>query len=97
MATTETYVGGANLLTPHDAAGYPGAEVLRPGPAWDYSYLVPTDGLQLVPRGGERLRAYRTPTGGVAEGFELRLGDRVTRLRSGLPFQMCEWRVERAS
>lgn len=90
----EIYTAGLNPLTPHAPEDYPGLLVVRPGPEW-YCVIVPDDGQTIVARGGEKLYAYTTPSGGVARGFELRRGDRATRVRSGLPFHLAEWRVER--
>ena len=92
----EAYRGAQNLSTPHQADDYPGLLVVRPGPAWRNGIIVPQDGQTVLGLGGERILPYRTPTGGIAQGFELRPGDRATRVRSGLEFAFAEWRVERA-
>jgi hypothetical protein len=92
---TETVRGALVLTTPHGPESYPGLEVVRPGAEWP-AILVPRDGLTIVALGGEKAHAYRTPSGGVARGFELRPGDRATRVKSGLQFQLGEWRIERA-
>ncbi len=95
--TVETYLGSCNPLTPHDCDQYAPLLVVHPAPGWPYNVIVPSDGETIVALGGERILAYTTPGGGVAQAFELRPGDRATRVRSGLPFHLAEWRVERAS
>jgi hypothetical protein len=90
------YTASLNPLTPHDCDRYEGLLVVKAGPQWAYNVIVPNDGQTIVALGGERVLAYKTPTGGVAEGFELRPGDRATRTKSGLPFHLAEWRIERA-
>jgi len=87
--------GGLNVVTPHAPEAYPGLQVVRPG-SWRYAVIVPRDGDTIVARGGETLYGYRTPDGGVADGFRLEPGDRATRVRSDLPWSMAEWRVERS-
>jgi hypothetical protein len=93
---TETYIGSRNPMTPHACDAYGSLLVVDVAPGWPYHVIVPNDGETIVALGGERLLAYKTPTGGVAQGFELRPGDRATRVRSGLAFHLCEWKVERA-
>lgn len=93
---SETYQAGRNLLTPHGPEGYPGLLVVRPGERWAVHVIVPEDGATIVARGGEKIYAYETVDGGRADGFELHPGDRATLVRSGLPFSLVEWRVERA-
>lgn len=93
---SETFVGGRNLVTPHGPKLYPGLLVVRPGPEWTVAVIVPETGQTIVARGGERLYGYQTVDGGCAQGFELQEGDRATLVRSGLPFALAEWRVERA-
>jgi hypothetical protein len=89
--------GGRNLVTPHDAADYPGLLVVRPGPEWRVGVIVPEVGQTIVGRGGERLHAYQTIDGGDAQGFTLARGDQATLVRDGLPHAFVEWRLERAS
>jgi len=96
VAVTETYRAGRNLLTTHGPEAYPGLAVVRPGPRWDVFVIVPEDGATILARGGETVYAYDTVDGGRADGFELRPGDRATLARSGLPFALVEWRVERS-
>lgn len=99
MPTPEAAVvlrGGLNVVTPHAPEAYPGLLVVRPGLSWRVAVIVPQDGDTIVARGGETLYGYRTPDGGVADGFRLEPGDRATRLRSDLPWSMAEWRLERA-
>jgi hypothetical protein len=69
--------------------------VVKPGPEWCVFVIVPEDGATIVARGGEKVYAYDTVDGGHADGFELRAGDRATLTRSGLPFSLVEWTVER--
>jgi len=89
-------VGGRNLLTPHPPESYPGLTVVRPGPAWAVSVIVPEAGQTLLAHGGERLYAYRTPDGARAEALELGPGDRA-RLMPGNPGHgMAEWRIWRS-
>jgi hypothetical protein len=92
----ERYRGSCNPLTPHACDQYGSLLVVTPGPSWTYNVIVPNDGQTIVALGGERILAYTTPDGGVAQGFELRPGDRATRVRSGLPFHLADWEVERA-
>jgi hypothetical protein len=92
----ESYRAGRNLLTTHPPEAYPGLLVVEPGPQWDVRVIVPDDGATVVARGGEKLYAYDTVDGGHADGFELHPGDRATLVRSGLPFSLVEWRVERS-
>lgn len=91
----ETVVGGRNVVTPHVPEDYPGLLVVRPGPRWDVSVIVPRDGETIVGKGGEETYAYRTPDGAEAQGFSLRAGERATLVRSGLSHSMVEWRIER--
>ena len=86
---------GRNLLTPHGPEHYPGLLVVKPGPEWDTHVIVPEDGQTIVALGGERIYGHETVDGGKAEGFELAPGDRATLVRSGLPFSLVEWRLER--
>jgi hypothetical protein len=95
-ATSVTFVGARNLVTPHAPKQYPGLLVVRPGPEWSVSIIVPEVGETVHALGGEKAYEYETADGGRAEGFELRPGDRATLVRAGLPFAMVEWRVERA-
>jgi hypothetical protein len=91
----ETYRSARNLETPHPLEAYPGICVFAVA-SWTHSLIVAEAGQSFVARGGERALAYETPQGGRAEGFELRLGDRVTMVRSDLPFYLAEWQIERA-
>jgi hypothetical protein len=70
--------------------------VVKPGEEWEVFVIVPEDGAGFVARGGEKVYGYETIDGGRADAFELRAGDRATMARSGLPFSLVEWRVERA-
>lgn len=88
--------GGRNLVTTHGPESYPGLLVVKPGPDWQVWVIVPEDGQTVRAVGGERTYGYETVDGGRAEGFELRAGDRATLVRSGLPFSLVEWRIERA-
>jgi hypothetical protein len=63
---------------------------------WEYAVLIPEDGRPFVALGGERLLPYETASGARAEGFTLRSGDRVMRVRSDLPSSFAEWHIERA-
>lgn len=91
----DVFRGALTLDTPHEEGDYPrGLMVVRPGPRW-HCVIVPSDGDTIVALGGERAAGYTTPYGGEAQGFVLRCGDRATRVRSGLPHQLAEWRVER--
>lgn len=92
----ETIRGGRNLVTPHRPGDYSDVLVLKPGPEWEVSVIVPEVGQTIVGRGGERLYAYQTIDGGEAAGFTLAPGDRATLVRAGLPHAFAEWRVERA-
>lgn len=92
----ETLRGGRNLVTPHEADAYPGLLVVRPGPEWRVSVIVPEVGQTVVGRGGERLYGYQTVDGAEAAGFTLATGDRATLVRAGLPNAFVEWRIERA-
>src|SRR5262249_16586067 len=87
--------GGRNVLTPHEAQSYPGLRVICPG-HWDLSLIVPNPGDTIVALGGETLYAYETIDGGVAQGFQLRPGDRALLVRKDLAFCFAEWRIERA-
>jgi hypothetical protein len=91
----ETYRGSLNPLTPHACDKYGSLLVVDVAPGWPYKVIVPNDGETIVGLGGERILAYTTPSGVVAEGFELRPGDRATRVRSGLEAHLAEWRVVR--
>lgn len=91
----ETYRGGVHLTTTHEPAAYSDVQAVQVG-AWRYAVLVPEDGRTFTALGGERLLPYETARGARAEGFTLRPGDRVTRLRSDLPSSFAEWRIERA-
>ena len=93
----ETYSSGRNLLTTHGPGAYPGLVVVKPGVDWDVFVIVPEKGATVVARGGEKVYAYATVDGGSAAGFELRPGDRATLSRSGLPYSLVEWSVERAA
>ena len=93
---SETFVGAVNLVTPHPASAYQGVLAVKPGPLWEVAVLVPNDGQTFVALGGERAYGYQTVDGGQAQEFELRKGDRATRLRSDLPHSMGEWRIDRA-
>ena len=84
-------------MTPHASDQYAGLLVIIVAPGWPYNVIVPNDGETIVALGGERILAYTTPSGTVAEGFELRPGDRATRVKSGLPAHLAEWKVERAT
>jgi hypothetical protein len=95
--STEYYKGSCNPLTPHACDKYAGLLVVDVAPGWPYNVIVPNDGDTIVALGGERILAYTTPSGAVAEGFELRPGDRATRVRSDLPSHLAEWKVERAT
>lgn len=86
---------GRNLLTPHGPESYPDLLVVKPGPDWDTFVIVPEDGQTVLARGGEKVYGYETIDGGSAEGFELARGDRATLVRSGLPFSLVEWQIER--
>jgi hypothetical protein len=86
---------GRNLLTPHGPEHYPGLLVVKPGPEWDTFVIVPEDGETVLAWGGEKVYGYETVDGGRAEGFELRPGERATLVRSGLPFSLVEWEIER--
>jgi hypothetical protein len=88
--------GSLNPMTPHACDRYGDIVVVDVAPGWPYNVIVPKDGQTIVALGGERILAYTTPTGAVAEGFELRPGDRATRVRSDLPHHLGEWRIERA-
>jgi len=94
---TETFKAGRNLLTPHGPDRYPGLNVVKPDPRWEVFVIVPEDGTTIEASGGEKLYAYETVDGGRAQGFELRPGDRATLVRSGLPWFLVEWQVERAA
>jgi hypothetical protein len=93
---TERYRSGRNLLTPHPAEAYPGLRVVRPGPQWSASLIVPADGQTVIGRGGERVLAYVTPSGVRAAGFELRAGDEARMVQWDLPSSLVEWEVARA-
>ena len=95
--TTEFCRGSLNPLTPHGCDKYGGLLVVDVAPGWPYNVIVPKDGETIVALGGERILAYTTPSGAVADGFTLRPGDRATRVRSDLPSHLAEWKVERAT
>ena len=57
---------------------------------------MPEEGQAFVALGGEHCFAYETPDGGRAQAFTLARGDRATLVKTGLPHQLAEWRVERA-
>jgi hypothetical protein len=86
--------GSRNLLTHHPAESYPGLLVWR-GAGWPVGVIAPDDGQTIVARGGEKAYGYETVDGGRADEFELLPGDRATLARSGLPFALVEWRIER--
>ena len=90
-----TLQSSRNLLTPHGPENYPGLLVVKPGPQWDTFVIVPEDGETVVAVGGEKVYGYETVDGGRAEAFELAPGERATLLRSGLPFALVEWQIER--
>lgn len=92
---SRTLQAARNLLTPHGPQGYPGLLVVKPGPEWDTFVIVPEDGQTIRALGGEKVYAYETVDGGRAEGFELARGERATLVRSGLPFSLVEWRIDR--
>jgi hypothetical protein len=92
---TRRVQSGRNLLTPHGPEHYPGLLVVKPGPEWDTFVIVPEDGETVLARGGEKVYGYETVDGGCAEGFELQPGERATLVRSGLPFSLVEWQIER--
>ena len=94
---TEFYQGSLNPLTPHGCDKYGALLVVDVAAGWPYNVIVPKDGETIVALGGERILAYTTPSGAVAEGFTLRPGDRATRVRSDLPSHLAEWKVERAT
>lgn len=95
VAPGETVQGGRNVLTTHGPEDYPGLQVVKPGPEWQFFVIVPQDGQTIEARGGESTYAYETADGGRARGFTLAPGDRATLVRSGLPFAFVEWRIER--
>lgn len=94
---TEYFTGGLNPMTPHAGDKYGGILVVDVAPGWPYSVIVPQDGETIVALGGEKILGYTTPAGTTAEGFTLRPGDRATRVKSGLPSHLAEWKVERAA
>jgi hypothetical protein len=94
---TERYRSGRNFLTPHPAEAYPGLRVVKPGPQWSASLIVPADGQTVIGRGGERLLAYATPSGARAAGFELAAGDEARMVEWDLPASLVEWEVSRAA
>ena len=83
-----------NLATTH-ATGYPAGFAVHPIAGWSFAVLCPVDGVPFVALGGERAGGYRLGDGTVVEGFELRPGEIATRLRTGLPHHLAEWRIER--
>ncbi len=90
-----TLQSARNLLTPHGPESYPGLLVVKPGPEWDTFVIVPEDGQTILAQGGEKVYGYETVDGGRAEAFELARGERATLARSGLPFSLVEWQIER--
>jgi hypothetical protein len=92
---SRTLRSGRNLLTPHGPEAYPGLLVVKPGPAWETFVIVPEDGQTIRALGGEKSYGYQTVDGGRAEGFELDRDERATLVRSGLPFSLVEWRIDR--
>jgi hypothetical protein len=92
----ERYRGGRNLLTPHPAEAYPGLRIVKPGPRWSTSLIVPADGQTVIARGGEYVLAYVTASGVKAAGFVLAAGDRAQMVAWDLPASLVEWKVERA-
>ena len=84
-----------NPLTPHGPESYPGLLVVRPGPEWSVHVIVPNDGQTIVAKGGEKVYGYDTVDGGHADAWELGPGDRATLVRSGLPFSLVDWEIER--
>lgn len=92
---SRTLQAARNLLTPHGPGSYPGLLVVKPGPEWDTFVIVPEDGQTVQALGGEKVYGYETVDGGRAAGFELTPGERATLVRSGLPFSLVEWRIER--
>jgi hypothetical protein len=97
VVKTEYYKGSCNPMTSHGCDEYGTLLVVDVAPGWPYNVIVPKDGETIVALGGERILAYKTPSGAVADGFTLRPGDRATRVRSGLPSHLAEWKVERAT
>ena len=93
---TERHRSGRNFMTPHDAAAYPGLRVIKPGPLWSGSLIVPGDGQTILARGGEHVLAYATPSGEHAAGFVLRAGDRARMVAWDLPASLVEWEIDRA-
>ena len=105
----ETFVSGIHLATPHAPEAYPGLQVVRPG-EWAYAVIVPNDGQTFTALGGEWVPGYRLRPGAPcidsaqrseapcieAQGFTLGPGDEVTRVRTGLPGFLAEWRMRRA-
>jgi hypothetical protein len=92
----ELYRSGRNLQTPHPADAYPGLRVVKPGPEWTTSIIVPADGQTVIARGGERVLAYVTPSGVRAAGFVLGAGDRARMVAWDLAASLVEWEVTRA-
>jgi hypothetical protein len=92
----ERFRSGRNLQTPHPAEAYPGLRVVKPGPEWSTSLIVPADGQTVAGRGGERVLAYVTPSGVRAAGFQLGPGDRAHMIAWDLPASLVEWEVTRA-
>ena len=95
ISAVEIHRGARNLETPHPPEAYPGIRVFTVE-SWSHSLILANDGETFVAKGGEKAYSYETPYGGRAEGFVLRPGDRVTLVRSDLPFYLAEWRIERA-
>ena len=95
--TVERYTGSCNPMTPHACDAYGSILVVGVAPGWPYNVIVPKDGETIVALGGERILGYTTPAGATAEGFTLGPGDRATRVKSGLPSHLAEWKVERAA
>jgi hypothetical protein len=92
----ERYRSGRNLQTPHAPDAYPGLRVVKPGPRWATSIIVPADGQTVMGRGGERVLAYVTASGVRAAGFQLGPGDRARMVAWDLPASLVEWEVLRA-
>jgi hypothetical protein len=85
-----------NVLTAHAPDAYPGLLVVRPGPEWAVQVIVPKDGQTIVGKGDEQVYGYDTVDGGHADAWQLGPGDRATLVRSGLPFSLVEWEIQRA-
>ncbi len=97
MAARERLRAGRSVLTTHPATAYPGLRVTRPDAHWgEVSLIAAGQGQTILALGGERVYGYETVDGGRADGFLLGPGDRATVLRTGLPFALYEWEIERA-